>query len=363
MRILHITESLGAGVASFLYLVTRSQIATGHEVILAHSVRPETVINQLDSQFSFLTKRIVVPMVTPLTFVKDFLSVWQLLKLIRATKPDIIHLHSSKAGALGRIAAWLLGCSNKVFYSPHGFSFLRQDVHEFKRYIFLKLERIAAKLGGTLIACSMSEMTLAVRRVAHPRVKLVENATDLNEISASKGGADGVVNVLNAGRVCYQKAPWRFAKVANACLDLSANFLWVGEGDLVTTLIEGSPQNLKLTGWVTRNEVSKHLGMADIFLMPSLWEGMPMALIEAQAAGVPAVVSNSLGCDDVVEDGVTGFICSTDEDLCLRTRQLIIDTSLRKRMGANAAKMAGIRFSVNRMNDELQSHYLKIYER
>lgn len=357
MKILHITESLGAGVGHFLLLAMRGQVATGHEVVLAHSIRGDTPVDQLDTQFSFLAKRIVVPMVTPVSLVQDALSVWHLMRLIRQEQPDVIHLHSSKAGVLGRVAAWLIGSRARVFYSPHGFAFLRQDVSRCKQKLFLVFEQMAAKLGGTLVACSRSEAELATDKVRHPRVRLVENATDLSEVQMSTGSTDGHVNVLNAGRVCYQKDPWRFKAVAQACTDLPARFVWLGEGDLAHELHPASAANLELTGWLTRAEVAQHLAQADVFLMPSLWEGMPLALIEAQAAGVPAVVSNVVGCRDVVQDGVTGFVCDTDADLCARTRQLIDDASLRKRMGDNAARIARTRFSVARMNDELLHLY------
>ena len=188
-------------------------------------------------------------------------------------------------------------------------------------------------------------------------MQLVENATDFNDVQMSTGSTDGHVNVLNAGRACYQKAPWRFKAVANACADLPARFVWLGDGDLAHMLQPEHAPSLQLTGWLTRTEVAQHLAQADVFLMPSLWEGMPLALIEAQAAGVAAVVSNVVGCCDVVQDGVTGFVCDTDEALCARTRELIEDASLRKRMGDNAAQKARTRFAVECMNEELLQLY------
>jgi glycosyltransferase involved in cell wall biosynthesis len=358
MKILHITESLGAGVGHFLLLATRGQVTAGHEVVLAHSIRSDTIVDQIDAQFSFLTKRIVLPMVTPVSFVQDALAVVHLMQRIRQEQPDVIHLHSSKAGVLGRVAACLVGSRASVFYSPHGFAFLRQDVSKLKQALFLVFEQMAARLGGTLVACSRSEAALAIDKVHHPSVQLVENATDFNEVQISTGSPDNTVNVLNAGRACYQKAPWRFKAVAQACADLPTRFVWLGEGDLAHQLQFERTLNLRLTGWLTRSKVAQYLAQADVFLMPSLWEGMPLALIEAQAAGVPAVVSNVEGCRDVVQDGVTGFVCDTDEDLCARTRQLIDDASLRKRMGDNAARIARARFSVARMSEELLQLYV-----
>lgn len=357
MRILHITESLGAGVGHFLVLATRGQVAAGHEVVLAHSIRPDTPVAQLDAQFAHVAKRSVVPMVTPVSLLKDAHSVWHLMRLMQQEQPDVIHLHSSKAGVLGRVAAWLVRSRAQVFYSPHGFAFLRQDVSKLKQTLFSVFEQVAAKLGGTLVACSGSEAELALAKVRHPHVHLVENATDLSDVQLSAGSVDGCVNVFNAGRVCYQKGPWRFAAVAQACTDLSARFVWLGDGDLAQALVPAGSPNLQLTGWLTHTDVAKRLAQADVFLMPSLWEGMPLALIEAQAAGVPAVVPNVVGCRDVVQNGVTGFVCNAEEDLLMRTRELIQDADLRKRMGDNAARIARARFAVPRMNDELLRLY------
>lgn len=357
MKVLHITESLGAGVGHYVWLAARAQVTVGHTVVLTHSIRHDTPAD-LDERFAFLAKRVVVPMVTEVSVFKDAFSVWRLAALLRQEQPDVVHLHSSKAGVLGRVAMLLAGGRlrrrTRMFYSPHGFAFLRQDVSAAKQKLFLGFEWVAAKLGGTLVACSATEAELAASKVGHARVRLVENATDLSEVQRSTGSADDRLNVLNAGRACYQKAPWRFKAVAQQCADLPTRFVWLGDGDLAH---EMSGNNLQLTGWLSRAQVAEQLATADIFLMPSLWEGMPLALIEAQAAGVPAVVSNVVGCKDVVQHGVTGFVCDTDEELRWRTRELIADASLRRRMGDNAARMARARFAVERMNKELLQLY------
>jgi glycosyltransferase involved in cell wall biosynthesis len=353
MKILHITESLGAGVEHYLELVTRGQAQAGHQVVLGHSIRAETLVDQLDDQFSCLARRVVLPIATEVSLLKDAMSVWHVMRLIRQERPDVLHLHSSKAGVLGRVAALLSLTNVRVFYSPHGFAFLRQDVSSAKQKMFLWFERLAGWLPGTLVACSATEAALAVEKVNHKHVVLVENAINLDDVKPSTGGGNGVVNVLNASRACYQKAPWRFQQVAQQCAALSASFIWVGDGDW----LPNDATKLRMTGWLSRSEVAKYMAKADIFLMPSLWEGMPLALIEAQAAGVPAVVSNVVGCRDVVQHGVTGFICDTDEELCARTQQLIQDAAMRQRMGDNAAKMSRSRFAVERLNAEL----LKLY--
>lgn len=126
MKVLHITESLGAGVGHYVWLAARGQVTAGHTVVLAHSIRHDTP-DDLDERFAFLAKRVVVPMVTDVSVIKDALSVWYLAALLRQEQPDVVHLHSSKAGVLGRVAVWLAGGRlrghKRVFYSPHGFAF------------------------------------------------------------------------------------------------------------------------------------------------------------------------------------------------------------------------------------------------
>jgi glycosyltransferase involved in cell wall biosynthesis len=96
---------------------------------------------------------------------------------------------------------------------------------------------------------------------------------------------------------------------------------------------------------------------ADVFVMTSLWEGMPLTLLDAQAIGLPAVVSDVVGCRDVVLDGVTGFICKSDVELMEKTRLLIRDAALRVRMGQAARSMALVRFSSERMHSEILNAY------
>jgi len=131
----------------------------------------------------------------------------------------------------------------------------------------------------------------------------------------------------------------------------------VGNGDLASLL--GDEETIEVTGWLPREALMQRLSQTDVFLMPSLWEGMPLALIEAQAAGIPAVVSDVVGCRDVVVNGETGFVCKTTDELIEKTQFLINNSELRYRLGENAARLARIRFDVNRLNREL----LDIYEK
>lgn len=359
MKIIHITEALGGGVAHSLSQLAKAQAADGHQVIVVHSVRPDTPVDLLPGLYPEPIDRRVMQMVTAINPVADMKSLWQIVALLKTEKPDVIHLHSSKAGVLGRLAALLTGKRDQVFYSPRGFAFLREDVSPRKQKLFLNLERVASKLGGTVIGCSGTEADLARAEVGHARTCLVENSVDLSVVPVATDSLDDHARIVTSGRICYQKAPWRFRDMAVGCADLPADFVWLGDGDLRADLmVNGAlPTNVAIAGWLARAGVYEELAKADVFVLPSLWEGMPLALIEAQAAGLPAVVSNVVGNRDVVVNGKTGFVCDTDEELIKKTRLLIQDSALRQKMGKAAREMAAVRFSVERMHREMMSVY------
>jgi len=274
-------------------------------------------------------------------------------------RPDVIHLHSSKAGVLGRFAAWLIGWKQKVFYSPHGLSFLKQDVSVKKRKVYLWIERVMVYFGGVFIASSKTEADLASQNIKHGKVVLVENGVSFDSIFASDGKLRERIRIVTSGRVCYPKAPWRFKKLAQQLQEEAADFVWIGDGELREDLLVDGKYlpNLTVLGWCSRAQVFKELSRSDIFVLLSLWEGMPLSLIEAQAAGLPAVVSNVVGCRDVVLNDETGFVCVDMTEMVEKVRQLIRDYDLRIAMGERASVMAKSRFTTDRMHREILAVY------
>lgn len=360
MKVLHITEALGGGVAHSVSQLARVQAANGFEVIVAHSIRPDTPPQEkLEMLFPFPIHRIVLPMVTPVSPFADMIAVGKIFRLIREIKPGVIHLHSSKAGVLGRIAARLAGSKDKVFYSPRGFAFLRQDVSRSKRLLYLFFEAVAAKLGGTLVACSNTEGALARQKIFHPNVVVVENSVEVEDIPPVQARSESAVRIVTSGRVCYSKAPWRFRELARMLKDEAVEFVWIGSGELEAELACPASEriSISITGWLERNSVIRELCCSDIYVQSSLWEGMPLSLIEAQVAGLPAVVTDVVGCRDAVIDGVTGYVCKDVEDMKEKILHLLRNQKLRVAMGAKARELGLERFSTRRMHDEMIRAY------
>ncbi|WP_321858680.1 glycosyltransferase [Paraburkholderia tropica] len=357
-KILHVTEALAGGVLHCVSLLANEQARAGHDVTLVYSVRLDTPSEEaLAGMFDSSIRRIVLPMKREIGF-SDFLSAVSLWKILRKGKFDAIHSHSSKAGALARLVAFMRHEIKRSCYSPHGFAFLRRDVSEKKRRFFHFIERALHRLGGKIAACSVTEKLYAEQYLGQRRVYLLENAIDTALIKdATRVKRNPCVRVVTAGRVAYQKAPWRFAQIARHVAEDEAEFVWFGDGDDVSKAEWLGDSRVSVSGWLDKRRLIAELAESDVFVLTSLWEGMPIALIEAQAMGIPAVATNIVGNKDVVVHGKTGFLADTDEELLFYTAKLANDSKLRQRMSNAARRYAIGRFSKDRFLKESVSIY------
>jgi glycosyltransferase involved in cell wall biosynthesis len=363
MRIVHVTESCASGVLTVVSQLVQAQTQAGAEVWVIHSRRPDTPDDsKLDRILAGAVRRFL-PMQGALSPVGCLTAVGRLTSLLRDIRPDVIHLHSSVAGAVGRIAArWIKHPA--VLYTPHGLAFLRLDIPRWQRSVFKIAEVVLGRLTGEVLCCSESEASM-LRPYLGSRCAVVENAADDRHVIPRKPRGDTRIEVVTCGRVCFQKAPWRFERLAREVGNGIATFTWIGApvDEQAAARFALDPGVVATTGWLDRPAMMNRIAGADIFVLLSLWEGMPLSLIEAQMAGLPAVVSDTIGSRDVVRDGVTGFICRDDTEVLARVRELISDPSRRAAMGAAARALSVGRFSVSRLHDETWSLYLRALTR
>jgi glycosyltransferase involved in cell wall biosynthesis len=271
--------------------------------------------------------------------------------------PDILHLHSSKAGVLGRIAARSVGLARRTFYSPRGLSFLQEDHSPLARTFYEKVEWAAARLGGTLVACSESEKELLRTHLRSRRIALVENGIDVDIVPAHSDRGDSRVQIGIAGRITAARNPSLFARLARSAAAPDVDFTWIGGGEPADRLML-EQAGIRVTGWLPRATALAETSRLDLYLHPSLWEGMPVALIEAQVCGLPAVVTDVVGNRDVVLHGETGLIGSNPEELSAHLAQLVGDAPLRRKLGARAREIAMKRFDLRRVVDDYERLYM-----
>ncbi|SPU76200.1 group 1 glycosyl transferase [Burkholderia cepacia] len=354
-RIVHIVEAFGGGVLSMLVHLANHAAATGVDVTVLHSIRPETP-DDFQALFRPDVKLVHVGMAREVSVRNDLIGLRVLVQYLRECRPTVIHLHSSKAGVLGRAAARIAAPAAKVLYSPHGLSFLRCDVSRAKQFAYLSFERAAALLGGTIVACSDSELREIKGRIRAKSAVLVENGVNVAEIPSRRARDDRKIAIGMSGRASFQKNHQAFVQLASELHAPDVEFLWIG-GDAAEIPDPRDSRAIVCSGWVTRSRALELTSGLDIYVQTSRWEGMPVALIEAQVAGLPAVVTDVVGNRDVVIHGVTGYVASSVDEMVRYVALLRDDRQLREQMGESARKFALHRFSMQSIFRQWHSLY------
>lgn len=305
-RILFVAEAMGGGV--FTYIVDlANELVNTYDIYIAYSVRRQTPDNYrdyFDPRVHLIYVRSFTRSINP---TKDIPAWFELRAIARDVKPDIIHLHSSKAGAIGRMA---FDGSIPMFYTPHGYSFLMNNHNRVKRTMFHMIERLCAHRNCTTISCSAGEHEETLR-LTH-RAVYVSNGINMAELQSMidhTAKHDHPFTVFTLGRICHQKGPALFNEIAQRLPE--AHFLWIGDGDLREEL---TSKNIEITGWVDRERAISYAENADVFLLTSRWEGLPISLLESMYMRKPCVVSDVIGSRDVIHDGENGHLCRTVEE-------------------------------------------------
>ncbi len=336
-RVLHVTEAMGSGVLSLVDSISRRQAEQGADVEVLFAPRPETPTDEaLRARFD---ARVALRRVSTGSRIGDLRALSRAVARA-ADGVDAVHAHSSIGGAVARLAVRRRLPAERVFFSPHGFAFLRLDLPGPLRYTARIVERTLAR-RSTLVLTSPSEFALATAELRPARAHLLQTGIPSETVSRTARVADPgrrpVVGMI--GRVVHQKAPWRFAAAARA-LGERADFVWIGGGSADDERRWFGDAPVRVTGWVSPGELAELIDGMDVLLFPSLWEGMSLSLIQAQAQGIPAVVSDVVGNRDSVLDGVTGYVCADDDALIAATGRLLDDPRLRERMSAAALEWA-----------------------
>lgn len=306
-KILYLVEAMGGGV--FTYIVDlANELVSEFEMYIAYGVRPQTPKNYKEYFDNRVHLIEIENFCREINLKKDLKVIKEVKKVADEIKPDVIHLHSSKAGVIGRIV--FDGKMVPLFYTPHGYSFLMTNYSPIKRWIFKMIEGLFAKRRCTIISCSPGEHLESMKFTKN--AIYVNNAINTEELEKSIDAVnreEHPFTVFTLGRICFQKNPGLFNSIAE--LMPNTKFLWIGDGELRNEL---TSSNIEITGWVDRKEALKRSINADVFLLTSLWEGLPISLLEAMFMKKLCVVSNVIGNRDVIHNSYNGYVCDEVSD-------------------------------------------------
>ncbi|MDA3626988.1 glycosyltransferase [Saccharopolyspora sp. WRP15-2] len=282
---------------------------------------------------------------TPISPVHDLLALHRLTGLLR--RFDVVHTHCSKAGAVGRAAAHRAGVG-RVVHTFHGFGFHRFQP-AYRRRTYIEVERRLGRITDLALCVGTGVSVEALQRGLLPpeRIRTIGVAVDHAAPTCTDDNRHRARELLGlepedvvigaVGRLTYQKAPEHFVAALVELRHRGVVGVWIGggeEAEEVRTLAVDAGVDVVFTG--ERDDVADLLPAFDVFTLPSRYEGLPLAVVEAMVCGVPVVATAVNAVSDVVAPGETGLLVPPHRpDLLAAAVAHLLDNPV------EAARMAG----------------------
>lgn len=290
----------------------------------------------------------------------DYLTFWKLYVILRKERPDIIHTHNTQPFVEGGIAAKMAHITAHI-HTDHGRQFPDK-----RRYMFA--EWALSHFVDQIVAVSenLKNDISKYEKINPEKIKVVINGIDEEKFKkkVDKEKKMKEIGILNSsspilgfvGRLSPEKGITYLIKAMKPLIKEFPNILLLiaGEGYLLKDLRKESSEldtehNIRFLG--PRSDIHEILGILDIFVLPSLREGLPLVLLEAAAAALPIVVSDVGGVRQVVNDGINGLIVEPQDvnGLYSAIRQLAINNKMRKEFGNKSLDLFENNFTIDKM--------------
>ncbi len=364
----------GSGINTFLSMKLIDKNKFLPELACAPNGRLQKLIE--DNGFKF---RPIKNFVWPISPVKDFLALIELISLLRKQRYQIVHTHNSKAGFLGRLAAKICRVPI-VIHTIHGFAFHSYEKF-WRRKLYIFLERLAAKWSDKLIAISGYLVNWATKEkvAAYNKIIKIYSGIDLDSFNLldfdiekkrkELGFTREDILIGEIAKLWRGKGQHLVLKALRGILTDFPNVkaIFIGEGYLESELKKLAQKlniqdKVKFLGF--REDIPHLTAILDIVVLPSYWEGMGRSVLEAMACAKPIVASAVGGILDLIDDNINGILIPPGDVQSL-TKQLIRllrSRNLREVLGRKARERLGENFSAKKMIRDIEQVYNTLIE-
>jgi glycosyltransferase involved in cell wall biosynthesis len=361
-KVLHIVEASDAGVGRHVLDLVGGLVDAGWDVHLVYSpLRMGEAFRHALKSMSGVTA-VQIPMKRSV-HPADAVSVWKVVKYLKKAGPfDLVHGHSSKGGALARIAARIAGLPS--FYTPNALVTMNPELGRWKARTYRFVERALGRIGTVLVAVSHDEREHALslgiapeKVVVIPNGIALENLPQRDAVRASLGIDLDATVIGFVGRLFAQKAPEVLLRAFAQSTGPGTNAVLavVGDGPLRSQL-ESLAETLGVSGkirWLGTRPGQQSMPAFDLFAMPSHYEGMPYVLLEAAHAGLPIVATRVSGVSLVVRNGENGFtVAPGDVEAMTKALDALLSNAELRREFSQASRARVKEWSIQRMIDD-----------
>lgn len=386
IKVVRIINRFNLGGPTFNATFLTRFLSDEFETTLIGGVPDKGETNSLHILKEYGIKPIVLPeMSRAINISQEYRAYKKIKKILKEIQPDIVHTHASKAGLLGRMAAFSLRIP-VVVHTFHGHVF-HSYFGKFKTSFFKQIERYLAKKSTGIIAISAlqkHELADVHKIVNQEKIKVIPLGFDLQKfqegriekreaVRAQYKLSDDEVAITIIGRLAPIKDHDYFLNVIEEVLKQTPQEIKVfivGDGseknhieDRVNKLNEVYPNRIMMTSWIL--DIATFIQGMDIVCLTSKNEGTPVSLIEAQAAGIPVISTDVGGVRDAMEDGKSGFVVKREniETYIKNLRLLIEDDKLREKISIFGQKNATEKFGYQRLVLEMEDYYKELLKR
>lgn len=284
-RVLHVVECMGAGVATAVLEYVRNTPEAAHHLIYATRAETSSLPSGWQQQFAG-----VKPM--PNGHRRRIAAVRRQARLVQA---DVVHAHSSFAGAYARLGMFA-STRRRIVYTAHCYAFERLDIPLWKRRGIHAVEAILAMNTSVFAACSLREASLSRYRFSSAEVVVIPNAGAVllppaDPLAHGDGADHHTVSLAGSGRIGAQKGAEFFRAAVRTLREsgVTVEATWIGGGDTDQAAALRS-EGITVTGWLSRSQALATLRAQEVYLHTAAWEGFPLAILEAVHLGVPVIV-------------------------------------------------------------------------
>ncbi|CFV22441.1 glycosyltransferase family 4 protein [Yersinia pseudotuberculosis] len=363
-----------------LYIITKANEIGGAQIhikdlcirLLNDGNEPEVIVGENGALVDFLINEnikvhILPSLVRDISPIKDMKCILQMRKLVKEINPDVVTIHSSKAGIIGRLS---LICSGlPVIFTAHGWSFAN-GINDKRKFIYIWIEKFCAIFSDKIITVSKQDKDLAIKyKVATDEQQIIiHNGILGKSVENKKNDNETCIRLISIARFCEQKDHETLLKALALINNNNWNLSLIGKGpclEKTKLLTKELGLNDKVIFLGERLDVEVLLASSDVFLLISNWEGFPISILEAMRASLPVIASDVGGVCEAVNHGDNGFLVNRKDiyGLSKVIETLIENKELRLKMGKCGESLFKNDFDFESMYQKTLSVYSDVFNK
>lgn len=363
MKIMYcITSSSWGGAQLHVLELCQDQINRGNEVTFVVGNKGP-LLNKI-SKIAGVKVILLPQLVRKISPVNDIKAIINLRKIIKQENPDIVHLHSSKAGTLGRIAS--IGLNSKVIFTVHGWAFTEGINSKLKKIIYKYIEKSISRFTDLFICVSAYDKKLGIEKGvlnSKTSVEVIHNGSPEPDKGKVNFSVHFPIRLVMIARFSPQKNQVDLIKAVKDLPKDKYQLTFVGDGSTLKSckkLTEslGLNQNIKFLGF--KDDVTEELIANDVYLLITHYEGLPISIIEAMSYGLPVIASDVGGNSELVINDQNGYLVDNVKEITNSITKLISNPDIVRNMGKASYDLYKHELTIGKNMDSVNEAYEKL---